>query len=368
MVSIHSRIGWQGLKQSEQLDVGEIYLITGTDFENGLINFKTSKYISEFRYNQDNNIQLQNDDILVTKDGTLGKVAIIRHLNKRATLNSGIYRIRIKDLTKVYPAYLYQYLSAPFLLNFANKTSIGGTIKHLNQSQIINFPIPLSSLEEQQKISKFLSFLDFKINVIKNKISTLKKYRKGLLKIVCEQGHVCLLDEVLSEEIHKTKVNNEYPIISSTREGVFLQKDYFNHQVASDNNVGYKIIRRNQIVFSPQNLWLGNINLNDKYDVGCVSPSYKIYSFDTELIDPQFFIEYLKTPYMFYQYKLCSDQGASVVRRNLDLSSFLDIKITLPDLETQKIIGALKTHLDLLDRQLFLLKKVKSFLFQNMFI
>ena len=176
------------------------------------------------------------------------------------------------------------------------------------------------------------------------------------------------MGEVLNEEIHKTKVNNEYPIISSTSEGVFLQKDYFNHQVASNNNVGYKIIRRNQIVFSPQNLWLGNINLNDKYDVGCVSPSYKIYSFNTELIDPQFFIEYLKTPYMLYQYKLCSEQGASVIRRNLDLSLFLELKIILPNLETQKIIGALKTHLDLLDKQLFLLRQIKKFLLQNMFI
>ena len=185
---------------------------------------------------------------------------------------------------------------------------------------------------------------------------------------MCKHGCVCLLGEVLREEIHKTKINNEHPIISSTSEGVFLQKDYFNHQVASNNNIGYKIIRKNQIVFSPQNLWLGNINLNDKYDVGCVSPSYKIYSFDTELIDPQFFIEYLKTPYMLYQYKLCSEQGASVVRRNLDLSSFLKLKIILPNLEIQKIIGVLKTHLDLLDRQLFLLRQIKSFLLQNMFI
>ena len=71
---------------------------------------------------------------------------------------------------------------------------------------------------------------------------------------------------------------------------------------------------------------------------------------------------------MLYQYKLCSEQGASVVRRNLDLSSFLELKITLPNLEKQKIIGTLKTHLDLLDRQFFLLRQIKSFLLQNMFI
>lgn len=270
----------------------------------------------------------------------------------------------LKAKSNAFVLFLFYQLEHKDIRKFINS----GSRSKLNQADLMEIPVFLTLKTEQEKIGKFLCLIEKKCNLISLKIEVLKKYRKGLLKIVCEQGHVCLLGEVLSEEIHKTKVNNEYPIISSTSEGVFLQKDYFNHQVASDNNVGYKIIRRNQIVFSPQNLWLGNINLNDKYDVGCVSPSYKIYSFDTELIDPQFFIEYLKTPYMLYRYKLCSEQGASVVRRNLDLSSFLEIKITIPDLETQKIIGALKTHLDLLDRQLFLLKQVKSFLFQNMFI
>ena len=198
-------------------------MITGTDFENGLINFKTSKYVSEFRYNQDKNIQLQNDDILITKDGTLGKVAIIRNLNKRATLNSGIYRIRINDLTKVDPEYLYQYLSAPFLLNFANKTSIGGTIKHLNQSQIVNFPIPFSTLEEQQKISKFLSHLDFKISIIKNKISTLKKYRKGIINSWFKNNEKTLrLCELVRQQTsqlltHQIKDNiGTYPVYDAT--------------------------------------------------------------------------------------------------------------------------------------------------------
>ena len=264
--------------------------------------------------------------------------------------------------------FLRAYLESNICKSQYNKAAAGGVVSNLNKEIVKSIYVSYPSIIEQNKIARFLSLTDYKLEVLEAKIATLKKYRKGLLKIVCEKGHVCLLGEVLKEEIHKTKVNNEYPIISSTSEGVFLQKDYFNHQVASDNNVGYKILRKNQIVFSPQNLWLGNINLNDKYDVGCVSPSYKIYSFDTAFIEPQFLIEYLKTSYMLYQYKLCSEQGASVVRRNLDLSSFLELKITLPNLEKQKIIGTLKTHLDLLDRQFFLLRQIKSFLLQNMFI
>ena len=193
------------------MDIGDIYLITGTDFDNGSINFKTSKYVSEFRYKQDKNIQLQNDDILITKDGTLGKVAIIRNLNKRATLNSGIYRIRINDITKVDPNYLYQYLSAPFLLNFANKTSIGGTIKHLNQSQIVNLPIPLSTLEEQKKISKFLFNLELKIKIVNGKINILKKYKEGIMKLCLSlsQNEGKTLKRLVSEnELSKNRTWN----------------------------------------------------------------------------------------------------------------------------------------------------------------
>ena len=38
---MHARIGWQNLRTSEFLDSGEYMLITGTDFQDGVINFKT---------------------------------------------------------------------------------------------------------------------------------------------------------------------------------------------------------------------------------------------------------------------------------------------------------------------------------------
>jgi type I restriction enzyme S subunit len=37
---MHARIGWQNLRTSEFLDDGDYMLITGTDFEEGRINFQ----------------------------------------------------------------------------------------------------------------------------------------------------------------------------------------------------------------------------------------------------------------------------------------------------------------------------------------
>ena len=70
-----------------------------------------------------------------------------------------------------------------------------------------------------------------------------------------------------------------------------------------------------------KNLWLGNINLNNDFEIGMVSPSYKIYEIDNS-INSSWLITMLKSQNMLYKYKQISEQGASVVRRNLDLSQF----------------------------------------------
>ena len=156
VATIKARIGWQGLTKEEYLITGNYYLITGTDFQNGEINLKNCYYVNEERYIQDKNIQLKNDDVLVTKDGTLGKVAYVSNLDKPATLNSGIFVIRGIDTNKLLNRYLFHYLKAPYLMKYAQNKLTGGTIKHLNQNVIVDFEIPLPPLEVQKRIVEVL--------------------------------------------------------------------------------------------------------------------------------------------------------------------------------------------------------------------
>ena len=154
-----ARIGWQGLTQKEFLDEGDYYLITGTDFENGAIGFANCHYVGEDRYNQDTNIQIKNYDVLITKDGTIGKVAYVKGLDKPATLNAGVFVLRGKD-ENIDNLYLYHYLAAPFLLDYADKQATGGTIKHLNQNVLVNFPVPLPTVKEQRIIARYFQELE----------------------------------------------------------------------------------------------------------------------------------------------------------------------------------------------------------------
>ena len=160
IATMHARIGWQNLRTSEFLDSGDYMLITGTDFEDGTINYSTCHYVEKERYEQDKNIQIRNGSILITKDGTLGKVAYVQGLTMPATLNAGVFNVEIKDKKETDEKYLFQYLKAPFLMDYVTRHATGGTIKHLNQSILINFPVYMPKKSEQEKIGLYLMQLD----------------------------------------------------------------------------------------------------------------------------------------------------------------------------------------------------------------
>lgn len=169
IATMHARIGWQNLRTSEFLDSGDYMLITGTDFIDGAVNFDTCHYVERERYEQDKHIQIRNGSILITKDGTLGKVAYIQGLTMPATLNAGVFNVEIKDENEVDNRYLFQYLKASFLMDYVDKKATGGTIKHLNQNILVDFPVVLPHKAEQEKIGEYFLAIDHLITLHQRK-------------------------------------------------------------------------------------------------------------------------------------------------------------------------------------------------------
>ena len=182
LTTMHARIGWQNLRTSEFLDSGDYMLITGTDFQDGVIDYSTCHYVEKERYDQDKNIQIQNGSILITKDGTLGKVAYVQGLMMPATLNAGVFNVTIKNENIMDGKYLFQYLKAPFLMDYVSKKATGGTIKHLNQSILVDFPVEMPKTEEQVKISRYFTALDHLITLHQRKCDETKELKKFMLQ------------------------------------------------------------------------------------------------------------------------------------------------------------------------------------------
>ena len=149
---VKARIGWQGLTKKEYLSDGEYYLITGVDFKNEKIDFKNCFHITEQRYNQDENIKVKINDILLTKDGTIGKVAIVDKLEKPATLNSGVFVLRPK-VNNLNVIYLMHSLISDDFKKFIDDIKIGATVPHLNQTALLKYKVILPPIELQNKFA-----------------------------------------------------------------------------------------------------------------------------------------------------------------------------------------------------------------------
>ncbi len=172
--TIKARIGWQGLKSTEYLDSGDYILITGTDFDNGFINWKSCSYVTKWRFDQDKNIQIKKGDVLVTKDGTIGKIAFLDSVPMQGTLNSGVFVVRPKDSDKIDSVFLSLIFKSIWFDSFLEQITSGSTIVHLYQKDFIKFNFPLPSKEEQIAIAVILSSMDKEIETLNTK---LEKYR-----------------------------------------------------------------------------------------------------------------------------------------------------------------------------------------------
>lgn len=178
---LKARIGWQGLTTSEYLSSGDAILVTGTDFCEGRVKWDSCHFVSWDRYQQDPNIQIVNGDVLLTKDGTIGKVALVDSLNRPATLNSGVFVIR--PLKNAYSSrFLYYVLASSVFQEFLDKLVAGSTIVHLYQKDLVAFEFMAPpTYEEQEAIASVLYDMDGEIQMLKEKLGKYKLIKQGMM-------------------------------------------------------------------------------------------------------------------------------------------------------------------------------------------
>ena len=183
MILYYKELGYHGLRTDEFIDEGP-YLITGTDFKDGGINWDTCYHVPEWRYDQDPFIQIKNNDILVTKDGTIGKIAFIEELPGKTTLNSHLLVLRpLKNL--YHSRYMYWIFLADYFTHYVNLVQSGSIMNAISQDKIENFVFALPPKTEQQQIYEFLdketAQLDDIISKSQSQIKLLQEKRQALI-------------------------------------------------------------------------------------------------------------------------------------------------------------------------------------------
>jgi type I restriction enzyme S subunit len=176
---IKGRIGWKGLQVSEYVPAGP-RIVGGMQLIGGRVNWDACPCIPKFRYDESPEIMLKQNDILLTKDGTIGKLAFVDELIEPATVASGIFVIR-SNSGLITQMYLLSYFKSSIFGNLVESRIEGSVVPHLYQRDITELPIVVPSAEIANRFQKIATSLQRKIDSNSRNSVTLGKIRDALL-------------------------------------------------------------------------------------------------------------------------------------------------------------------------------------------
>lgn len=334
---------------------------------------------------------LQNGDIVVAdtaEDETVGKCCEILGITDEIVI-SGLHTIPYRPLIKFGDRYLGYYLNSNSyhnqLLPLMQGIKVTSISKSVLKDTTILFP---KQITEQEQIGSLFSKLDHLITLHQRQCENLKKLKKFMLQKLFPQNGENVpkvrflnytdtweqrkLETYLQEYNEVTSTNNQYPALTSSRKGLFLQTDYFSgNQVASENNIGYNVVPYGYFTYrhmSDDEVF--HFNLNDIVDKGIVSTLYPVFTTSKEL-DSKYLQYQLNYGEEFSRFARLQKQGGS--RTYMYLNKLRKLSLTMPNtLDEQKEISAILSTLDhfitLHQSKCDKLKEVKKYMLQNMFI
>ena len=210
---IRARIGWKGLSANEYVDSGP-FLIAGKHIVSGSVDWNACDHLTEYRYRESPEIALEAGDVIVSKDGTIGRVARIDSLPGPATLNGTMMLVRPK--ASLHHRYLSHVLNGQSFKRLVDERVSGSSVPHLFQRDLVSLPVRLPPLEEQRRIAEILDTIDATIQSTERVIAKLRWQLCGVRSDLLEprddwqHGHVDMLLKVIDSG-KSPEVDNRRP-------------------------------------------------------------------------------------------------------------------------------------------------------------
>lgn len=260
-------------------------------------------------------------------------------------------------------------------------TGTSNSMKNITKPDVLSMKLLIPPPSEQEKIVEVISAWNHAIKEAEKLIAYKQKQKKALMQRLLTGKH--RFPEFEGQEWTRhtfksifrpykvvNKDNLDYEVLSVTKGGIVSQSEYFNKEVASEDKSKYLIVKRNTLVMSGLNFWMGAIDFQKIRDIGIVSPAYKCFQTNQDTHDIGFFKHFVRSEIMRRVLIGASVQGASIVRRNLDNEMLINSTIVLPSIpEQQKIAAVLNAadkEIDLLTQKLEANQEQKKGLMQQL--
>ncbi|TKF48383.1 restriction endonuclease subunit S [Vibrio lentus] len=304
------------------------------------------------------------------------------YLDKEQAATFGGFVIRGKQLKNCNPIYLNYLLKSWLARKEIVRKSGGSTRYNVGQDTLSSVEVFMTDCDdEQNEIADFLSSVDKKIALLKEKHDLLAQYKKGVMQKLFSQEirfkdedgkHFPDWESKKGNEIFRAmsnkKHNSDLPILAITQDQGAIPRELINYQVqVTDNSVAsYKVVEKGDFIISLRSFQGGIEYSNYK---GICSPAYIILQPSIDICD-DFYRYYLKTNNFIQEMK----RRLEGIRdgKILSYKYFSEINLPLPCIEEQKRIAdfiiVLDKQLNLVSEQIKHTQTFKKGLLQQMFV
>lgn len=358
----------------KDVEIG-IPLLSAKDIFDGKINInENSRLISIDDYNTiHKNYELTKGDILLTIVGTIGRTAMV-NMDEKFTLQRSVAILRVNE--QISYNFLYYYIQTSAFQNrlksVVNQSAQGGV--YLNSLKKLNIKLT-ADMNEQNKISSFLSIIDKKIELLEQKYQYYQEFKKYLMQQIFTQKlrfnfndtwKTVKIKDIFDERSEKGFLDLE--LLSVTlNDGVIKRSEIESKDNSNENKSNYKHVLPGDIVYNSMRMWQGASGVSP-YE-GIVSPAYTILI--PKNVYSKYFGYYFKTNEMVYQFKKYS-QGLTSDTWNLKYPLISEIKIKIPSIEEQKeitnVFEIMDEKIKILQNNIDELTTFKKGLLQQMFV
>lgn len=153
--------------------------VTAKDICNGKINFSTARKTSFKAFDElTQKSKPIKGDILLTKDGTLGRVALVEHEDICVNQSVAVLRCNVRVL----PAFLFYLLQMPEYQREMISNAGGGTIKHIYITKVDKMLVGVPELSIQSAFLFFANRAEKNKAIISNSLGKLETLKKALMQ------------------------------------------------------------------------------------------------------------------------------------------------------------------------------------------
>ena len=151
---IKGRIGFRGYTREDQVKEGEGALsLSPSNIQDGQMDYSKGTYITWFKYEESPEIMTFNGDIIFCKTASVGKVALVKNLPYKATINPQL--VDLKNI-KCWIPFLAYVLETNYVQSKVISMAGVGSVPNISQKALSEIEIPIPSLDEQQRLVDIL--------------------------------------------------------------------------------------------------------------------------------------------------------------------------------------------------------------------